>query len=67
MSLNIWYRIWQEGSEQIYYIKPYKGYSLYAYWCWMYDPKTDETFQTIVNEAYWDNVAEISSLEQELL
>jgi hypothetical protein len=67
MKVDLWHKIWQEGSEQVYYIKPYKSYSLYAYWCWMHDPNTNETFQTIVNGIYWDNIVELSSLEQELM
>lgn len=67
MTIGVWYRIWQEGSDQIYYVKPYKAFSAYAYWCMMYDPSIEEPFKTIINGLYWDNVVELSSLEKELM
>ena len=67
MKLNRWYRIWQNDSSVCYYVKPYKRYSPFAYWADLYDIQICEISKTIISEVYWDNVVELSSLEQELM
>lgn len=67
MKLNRWYKIWQNGSSACYYVKPYKRYSSFAYWADLYDIQIYEMSKTIISEVYWDNVVELSSLEQELM
>jgi hypothetical protein len=67
MRLNYWYRVWQNGSSICYYVKPYKRYSSMAYWADIYDIEISQMSKTIISEMYWDNVTELSSLEQELM
>jgi hypothetical protein len=38
-----------------------------AYWADIYDIEISQMSKTIISEMYWDNVTELSSLEQELM
>jgi hypothetical protein len=67
MRLNYWYRVWQNGSSISYYVNTYKRYTSMSYRADIYDIEISQMSKTIISEMYWDNVTELSSLEQELM